>query len=113
MPTGESVVPTGEAPVLVAVGQAIKQAVEGYKQVFGDRLAQVWLFGSRALGTHQPHSDVDLLVVLHEEEDLLTELRRICSVAEPIRLSSRVFIDGHPTTLQELENSNDDYHHFS
>ena len=91
---------------------AIAEAVDGYHRVFGKRLAQVWLFGSRALGTHRPDSDVDLLVVLHEEGLISAELKLLYSVAKPIRLTHRVCIDGHPTTLRELESSDDDFHYF-
>ncbi len=92
--------------------KAIAEAVDGYHRVFGKRLAQVWLFGSRALGTHRPDSDVDLLVVLHEEGAIGAELNLLYSVAKPIRLTHRVCIDGHPTTLRELESSDDDFHYF-
>jgi len=72
----------------------------------------VWLFGSRARGDHRPDSDVDLLVVLRAEADLLADLDLIHAVANPLRLSSGVFVDGHATTLQELETSDDEYHYF-
>ena len=94
------------------VTAAIADAVEGYRGVFGDRLAQVWLFGSRAVGTHQPNSDVDLLEVLHEEGPIGSELDLLYSVAEPIRLAHGVFIDGHPTTLECMEEEDDDFHYF-
>lgn len=84
----------------------------GYRRVFGERLAQVWLFGSRATGTHRPDSDIDLLAVLHEEGPIGRELDLLYSVAKPIRLAHRVYIDGHPTTLDELETSDDDFHYF-
>ncbi len=83
-----------------------------YRRVFGERLAQVWLFGSRATGVHRPSSDVDLLVVLHEEYAIGSELDLLYSVAEPIRLAHRVYIDGHPTTLRKLTTSDDDFHYF-
>ena len=67
------------------VNIAIAEAVAGYRHVFGERLAQVWLFGSRALGTHRPDSDVDLLAVLHEEGPIGSELDLLYSIAEPIR----------------------------
>lgn len=100
------------APSEGTVKAALTDAVEGYRRVFGDRLAQVWLFGSRALGTHRPNSDVDLLVVLHEEGPIGSELDLLYSVAEPIRLAHGVFIDAHPTTLECLEEEDDDFHHF-
>ena len=94
------------------VKTAIAEAVVGYRRVFGKRLAQVWLFGSRATGTHHSDSDVDLLAVLHEEGPIGSELDRLCSVAEPIRRSHGVYIDGHSTTLKRLETDDDDFHYF-
>ena len=99
-------------PSEAAVDTAIGLAVDGYRSVFGERLAQVWLFGSRALGDHRPDSDVDLLVVLHEEGDIVAELDLLCSVAKPLRLSYGVFIDAHPTTVRDLETRDDDFHYF-
>ena len=94
------------------VADAIQEVVEGYRRVFGTRLAQVWLFGSRALGEHRPDSDVDLLVVLHEEDDPVSDLNLLDSVARPLRRTFGVFVDAHPTTLRDLETSSDDFHYF-
>ena len=104
--------PCHRPPSEETVNIAIAEAVAGYRHVFGERLAQVWLFGSRALGTHRPDSDVDLLAVLHEEGPIGSELDLLYSIAEPIRLSYGVYIDGHPTTLENLEKSDDDFHYF-
>ena len=57
-------------------------------------------------------SGVDLLSVLYSEGPICAELDLMHSVAELIRLSSGVYIDGHPTTLECLENSDDDSHYF-
>ena len=95
-----------------AIAAAVQVAVDGYRRVFGGRLAQVWLFGSRARGDHVPHSDVDLLVVLHEERGLLAEWKLLSSVSNPIRLDSGVVIDGYTTTLRSLEADEDEFHYF-
>ena len=100
------------APSDDAVKAAVSEAVSGYRRVFGERLAQVWLFGSRATGTHRPDSDVDLLAVLHEECGRGADILKLCSVANPLRRAYGVHIDGHPTTLAEFDTSNDDFHHF-
>ena len=104
--------PLRRLPSEETVQIAIAEAVNGYRRVFGTRLAQVWLFGSRALGTHRADSDVDLLVVLHKEGAIGAELSLLYSVAKPIRLTHNVCIDGHPTTVQEFESSDDDFHFF-
>ena len=99
-------------PSDATVADAISQAIEGYRQVFGVRLAQVWLFGSRSTATHRPDSDVDLLVVLHQERSLLAEWNLLSSVSNPIRLDSGVVIDAYTTTLGDLETSDDEFHYF-
>ncbi len=104
--------PESRVPSEETVQQAIKEAVAGYRRVFGNRLAQVWLYGSRATGTHRPDSDVDLLVVLHQEGAIGRELDLLHSVAQPIRLAHRVYIDGRSTTLWDMENNDDDFHYF-
>ena len=101
-----------DPPSEEAVQAAIREAVAGYREAFGDRLVCVWLFGSRARGDHSPGSDVDLLLVVHRERPMHMESGLLCSVANPIRRSLGVFIDGHLTTLERLENADDDFHYF-
>ena len=38
------------------------------KDVYGDRLVEVWMYGSRARGDWHAESDLDLLMVLVEED---------------------------------------------
>lgn len=95
-----------------AVQEAITEAVSGYQKAFGERLAQVWIFGSRARGDYRPGSDLDLLVVLHEEGPMHKESSLLSSVSDPIHRYSGVFVDGHSTTLDNLENADDDFHYF-
>ena len=38
------------------------------QDVYGDRLLEVWMYGSRARGEWRPESDLDLLMVLAEED---------------------------------------------
>ena len=49
--------------------QSILQAFHRELQViYGDRLAQLLLYGSQARGDASPDSDIDLLVILNDEE---------------------------------------------
>ncbi len=48
-------------------------------------IEQVWLFGSRAKGTHQPGSDVDLALVGEAiDRQLIARLRAILDEESPI-----------------------------
>ena len=91
---------------------AVNEAVAAYRQLFGERLDCVWLFGSRAKGDHNPDSDVDLLVVLHTTGSQQADSALLRSVSNCIRSRFGVFIDGHSTTVDELGNADDDFHYF-
>jgi predicted nucleotidyltransferase len=53
----------------------LRQLRAGLEAVYGDRLDQVLLYGSRARGDARPESDVDVLVVLRGEVDPVAEIR--------------------------------------
>jgi uncharacterized protein len=54
---------------------------------FGDRLAGVYLYGSRARGDHRPDSDVDIAVAFNGAVGDLLELDdRLIDIAYPIEL---------------------------
>jgi predicted nucleotidyltransferase len=50
--------------VAARIQRAIEELRSAYKTIYGERLAQVVLFGSCAWGDADTDSDVDLLVVL-------------------------------------------------
>lgn len=72
----------------------------------------MWLFGSRPTGRHGPDSDIDLLVVLHEERDVCKDIDLIVSVDMPLLEKMGVYMEGHPTTVRGLEESDDESHYF-
>jgi predicted nucleotidyltransferase len=60
---------------------------------FGDELAAVYLFGSRARGEHRPDSDLDLAVVLRRPEHALKAAdRELLDVIYPFELESGLHI---------------------
>jgi hypothetical protein len=57
--------------------QVARNAARDLRQLYGDRLISVLLFGSWARGDAHPESDIDLLVVLDRVDSLWDELRRM------------------------------------
>ncbi|MBI4906368.1 MAG: nucleotidyltransferase domain-containing protein [Acidobacteria bacterium] len=53
----------------------------GLSDLYGDRLVQLILFGSRARGDARPDSDYDILLVFRDQPDLAVETERTCCVA--------------------------------
>lgn len=83
----------GADPVIVDCATQLKQAL-------GERLRELWLYGSRARGEARPDSDYDLLVLLDRDA---TELReRILDVQVDI-------LDRHDALVTTLLHTEDDW----
>jgi uncharacterized protein len=52
--------------------------------LYGPRLKQVLLYGSRARGDHAPDSDYDVLVVLEPPFDDWLETKRLCKLSSDL-----------------------------
>ena len=112
--TAVTVLPAQESgPSDRVVLDAIGEAVDGYRRAFGERLAEVWLHGSRATGRYGADSDVDLLAVLHTEGGRLADLRLMGSVNHPIWHTHGLTIDGHATSVDEFYNGADPFEHYA
>ena len=59
------------------VRTALDDALVALRDLYGDRLRQIVLFGSHARGEAREESDVDVLVVLEGKVNVLKELRRL------------------------------------
>lgn len=66
------------------------------RQLYGENLVEVRLYGSRARGDAEEDSDIDVLVVLRECKDFWEELRRIDPIAGAISLEYDVLISTIP-----------------
>jgi predicted nucleotidyltransferase len=64
--------------------------------MYGDRVARVVLFGSRARGDAAPDSDYDVAVFLRDMPDRLAEMDRLADVATTILYSDGEFIHAMP-----------------
>ena len=74
---------TDESKPSVAINPAIEPIVREFKAalqtMYGDRLRDVVLFGSYARGDYEEESDIDLLMILHDD--------KVDTIAEVFRLS--------------------------
>lgn len=60
--------------------QALNDARERLRALYGDRLQRVILYGSQARGDAGPESDVDVLVVLQGPFNVYQEIKRLVRV---------------------------------
>jgi predicted nucleotidyltransferase len=65
-------------------------------ELYGDRLARVVLFGSRARGDGRPDSDYDIAVFLNTLPDRWAELDRLADLRVNFLDETGVFFDAKP-----------------
>ena len=77
---------------------------EGLRQIYGERLARLVLFGSRARDNSRPDSDIDLLVVLHGSVDVNDEIRRVSPLSSRLSLQYDTVISCLYVSERDFEN---------
>ncbi|MDQ3987993.1 MAG: UPF0158 family protein [Actinomycetota bacterium] len=87
---------------LVDVDRLVRDVAEDLRVLYGDRLAQVSVFGSQARGDAGPDSDVDLLVVLSDLANAWEELRRMDEVLWRHTERSGVTVSALPVSLADF-----------
>ena len=92
------------SPATDALGFAIARRLRRELQaVYGRRLVDVYLFGSRARGDQEEDSDVDILIVLDEIASYADDLRRSSPATADLALESGVSISRLLTTADAWE----------
>jgi predicted nucleotidyltransferase len=66
------------------------------KDLYGDRLARVVLYGSRARGDHHPNSDYDIAVFLNDLSNRAIEMRRLADLETGILFDTDSVINALP-----------------
>lgn len=74
------------------VNRILKALRKRFKAVYGDRLAHMVLFGSRARGDGEPDSDIDVLVVLRGSVNAGEEIGRTGGIVSDLCLENNVVI---------------------
>ena len=68
------------APANLASDPILRRAKEGLRRIYGDRLAGIVFYGSRARGDNRPDSDYDLIALVRgydRERDWKRELHQL------------------------------------
>jgi predicted nucleotidyltransferase len=66
--------------------------------IYGDRLARVVLFGSRARGDARPDSDYDVAVFLRGDLDYWAEIERLAELSVDVLWETEAVISAKPFT---------------
>jgi len=84
---------------------ALDQLVAELREIYGPRMAQVVLYGSRARGDADDGSDIDALVVLNPLGDFWEELSRIQPLASRVSIEHDVVLSAFPVDAEEYAHS--------
>lgn len=80
------------------IEKIIKVMVECYREVYGNSIEDIILYGSYARGTYNENSDVDIVAVVHgSREDLQEKLKIVWDVSAEIGLENDVIVS--PTVI--------------
>ena len=82
---------------------ALKALRERLEALYGSRLRQMVLYGSKARGESTDESDIDVLVVVENLENPRQACRRIISESSPIDLEHNVFLSVHAVDAEYFE----------
>lgn len=66
------------------------------RDLYGERLVRVVLYGSQARGDARPDSDVDMLVILRDEFNLYTEIKRLTHIKLDMLEQSGLYLSLQP-----------------
>lgn len=87
-------------PTEAEVELALSMFAASVREAYGQRLRGLYLFGSRARGDHEPHSDADVAVLLCDEAwELTSEKRRLARLAVEAIVATGVHVQGWPVSL--------------
>lgn len=88
---------------LVDVDELARCAADGLRALYGERLREVRLFGSRARGDAGADSDLDLLVVLDAVDAPFEELRRMDELLWELTEQSGITVSALPVSAASLD----------
>ena len=89
-----------------SVDLAIKAFSKQIGKLYGEKLIEIRLYGSRARGDHEKDSDVDLLVILKDFSDFWEEFKKISEYASTISLEFDIVISAIPICESEWKARN-------
>nr|WP_293833955.1 nucleotidyltransferase domain-containing protein [uncultured Arsenicibacter sp.] len=84
----------------------INEFKQELKKLYGNRLADLVLFGSYARGDFNEDSDIDLMVLLNDDHvSTFTEIRRISDIETPLLLKYGMVLSPIPVSYTKYQTS--------
>jgi predicted nucleotidyltransferase len=83
------------------ISRLMRELKEALRQVYGENLRAVYLFGSYARGQEDPESDVDVAIVLKDFTDYWQEVQRTGAIIAALALKYGVSVS--PVRVREAD----------
>lgn len=83
--------------------EAVNNFIEGIRELYGEELEEIILYGSRARGDADEESDIDLLVVLKDFDDFWKEFRKISDLSSEVSYNYEVVLSAIPVKRKDYE----------
>jgi|SRR5215207_969824 len=80
------------AKVPQRIRKIMKELKEGLIRIYGDKLKELYLYGSYARGVAQPDSDIDVMIVLNNYESYGREIDRTGELISKLSLDYGISI---------------------
>ncbi len=81
-----------KAKVPVRIRKLLKEFKEGLVHIYGDRLEELYLYGSYARGDYRQGSDVDVMILLKDYKNYWKEQSKISQLASDVSLEYDVTV---------------------
>ncbi|PKN00277.1 MAG: nucleotidyltransferase domain-containing protein [Elusimicrobia bacterium HGW-Elusimicrobia-2] len=83
--------------------RAVEELKQGLKKLYGDNLARLILYGSKARGDSEDGSDIDILVALKKMGLRFDEIDRIGEIRAPICLKYNITLSVMPVLEEWID----------
>lgn len=104
--TAEQVQASDSDPAVGGTSATLARRVaDDLQKLYGERLVQVVMYGSRARGDQREESDLDLLVVLDQVDDWSAERDFMDEVIWHHTYDSGVLVSAQPVSLEQFDNA--------
>lgn len=81
----------------------LNKTCKALRNMYGERLDKIILYGSYVRGDNTPESDIDLLIVLRDAQlDIGKEIRDMNNFIYPLSLEYNIDISAHPVTQRKF-----------
>lgn len=88
------------------IDKVIDELKTQLKDLYGDRLEEILLYGSYARGEETPESDIDIAVILSGEVKKGREIDRMIDIITDLNLKYDVLISIYPVSKDDYEHLN-------